>query len=93
MTQATFRFSGPDLTPADVRRLGRQLLAVLHVMSDGRWRTLRQISDESGAPEASVSARLRDLKNKHEIAYEKKRMAPDSGLHLYRIPRPDRVRL
>lgn len=81
------RFQGPDLAPADQRRLGRQLEAVRQVMADERWRTLRQISELVDAPESSVSARLRDLrKSSHgQYAVDRKRSAPGSGLWLYRV--------
>ncbi len=46
----------------DGERLRRQLEAVKDVMSDGAWRTLAEISAATGAPEASASARIRDLK-------------------------------
>ena len=39
-----------------------QLGAVLRLMDDGEFRTLESISVTVGAPEASVSARLRDLR-------------------------------
>lgn len=54
---------GKTYDPAkDGQRLGKQLAAVLALMRDGQWRTLRQISDATGYPEASVSARLREIK-------------------------------
>ena len=46
----------------DSARLGEQMMAVLSVMADGKWRTLAAIASETNAPEASVSARLRDLR-------------------------------
>jgi hypothetical protein len=46
----------------DGSRLKQQLAKVKHVMADGEWRTLRQLSQLVNAPEASVSARLRDLR-------------------------------
>jgi hypothetical protein len=46
----------------DGKRLSRQLLAVKTLMWDGRWRTLRMIQTATGFPEASISARLRDLR-------------------------------
>jgi hypothetical protein len=84
--QAEFRFAGPDLTPQDTVRLGHQLVAVLELMSDGHWRTLRRISEETGAPEASVSARLRDAR-KVGWTVERRRAAPGSGTWLYRALR------
>lgn len=46
----------------DEVRLNRQAQDVWNVVKDGRWRTLAEIADESGHPEASVSARLRDFR-------------------------------
>jgi len=51
-----------DLTPADHARIASQRAAVLAFMRAGRWRTLAEISHATGAPEASVSARLRDFR-------------------------------
>ena len=46
----------------DQRRLTTQLRRVLRFMRDGRYHTLRRISEALDYPEASVSARLRDLR-------------------------------
>ena len=43
-------------------RLSGQLLKVFELMKDGRARTLAEIADRTRHPEASVSARLRDLR-------------------------------
>lgn len=43
-------------------RLNRQQQVVYTLMADGEWRTLREIADVTGFPEASVSARLRDFR-------------------------------
>ena len=59
-----YRFSGPGQVQADQAPMGRQLEAVLSLMRDGRWRTLREICDaidNIGDPQ-SISARLRDLR-------------------------------
>lgn len=57
------KFDGPDVTADDAQRLGRQLRAVRSLMKAGpRWWTLREIAEAVKAPEASVSARLRDLR-------------------------------
>jgi hypothetical protein len=47
----------------DHSRLNAQQQRVHEVMRRGEWRTLRQISDETGDPEASVSARLRSYRS------------------------------
>lgn len=46
----------------DERRLGLQQLAVMNLMADGAWRTLTEIAIATQHKEASVSARLRDLR-------------------------------
>lgn len=46
----------------DRDRLNRQARAVYNVMADGQWRTLAQIAALIQEPEASISARLRDLR-------------------------------
>ena len=46
----------------DYARLNKQAQNVYRLMCDGKWRTLQEISDAVKAPQASVSARLRDLR-------------------------------
>lgn len=50
------------LPAADAARLGAQLRRVIACMSDGEWHTLTEISAATGDPEASISARLRDMR-------------------------------
>lgn len=85
--QEELRFDGPDLTPADTERLGRQLLLVRGVMGDGQWRTLARLAELVGAPEASVSARLRDLRKPRFGGFQvqRQRVTPGSGLYVYRL--------
>lgn len=55
-------------------------------MRDGRWRTLREIAALTGAPEASVSARLRDArKGKFGAWVVSKRRVGMGGLYAYRV--------
>jgi hypothetical protein len=61
---------------------GDQVRAVYEVMRDGRWRTLAEIAFHAKAPEASASARIRDLKRKG-IDHEK-RKASGGSLYEYR---------
>lgn len=56
------KHDGPGLTEGDQRRLNTLLSRVHGLMCDGEWRTLREIADACGGSEASVSARLRDLR-------------------------------
>jgi predicted transcriptional regulator len=46
----------------DFDRLNRQMKAVYRVMADQNWHTLDEIERATGHPQASVSARLRDLR-------------------------------
>lgn len=61
----------------DGPRLMRQLDRVRAFMADRRWHTLKEISAACEAPEASVSARLRDLKAEHRFVAK--------GLWEYRV--------
>ena len=84
---AEARFDGPDLEDHDHLRLGAQAAAVYRLMSDGRWRTLREIAAAVDAPEASVSARLRDFRkarfNSHDV--QRRRRFEGKGVWEYRL--------
>jgi hypothetical protein len=72
----------------DKARLSGQLLRVLEVMNDGEWRTLRELSDEADGSEASVSARLRDLRKPRfgaRIVERRRRGQATRGIHEYRL--------
>lgn len=76
----------PDL---DRARLNRQQMAVFDVMRDGCWRSLRELSDASGAPEASASARLRDLRRMGWTVERRRVGNLSSGLFRYRLVTTD----
>ena len=81
-------FDGGTIDPAqDEARLTAQLQAVQAVMADGRWRTLRCIARRVNAPEASVSARLRDLRKERFGSWdvERRRVTRGQGLYEYRV--------
>ncbi len=84
-------FGGATYEPEhDGERLGKQLAAVKHLMIDGEWRTLGEISAEVGSPQASVSARLRDLRKERFGQYVVSRRARGErgrGLYEYRVER------
>ena len=69
----------------DHDRLANQLRAVRDVMLDGVWRSLMNISFQTGAPEASVSARLRDLRKVRFGGYIVERRYAGDGLWEYRL--------
>lgn len=79
-------FDGATYEPKqDKIRLNRQLQLVFDVIRSGRWLTLRDISQETGQPEASVSARLRDLRKDRFGAWHVERRRCDGGLFEYRL--------
>ena len=71
----------------DFGRLNRQMQAVWCEVRDGHWWTLRQISFRTGMPEASVSARLRDLRKPRFGEQEVQRRRAGNGLWQYRVVR------
>lgn len=59
----TVRFDGHVYEHArDHTRLVGQMLRIRDLMSDGQWRTVHEIHLETGDPETSVSAQLRNLR-------------------------------
>ena len=61
--EVEFNFQGETFDAArDGKRLSKQLDAVRAFMILSEWVTLAEISEATGAPEASCSARLRDLR-------------------------------
>ena len=81
-------FGGNTYDPRlDAERLAAQLVAVRDLMLDGEWRTLADIERETSAPQASVSARLRDLRKRKFGAFlvSVGRVPGVSGLWRYRV--------
>ena len=78
-------FDGDTITPADFPRLNRQLRAVYDLMRDGQWRSLRVIAQETGAPESSISARLRDLRKPKFGRFKVLRQNAGRGYFLYKV--------
>ncbi len=81
-------FDGETYEPKlDHERLGQQLGDVKALMSDGHWRPLDEIAATTGHPQASVSARLRDLRKEKFGGWtvERRRVPDGHGLHEYRV--------
>lgn len=90
MTQ-TQMFDGKTFDPKlDGARLGAQLDKVRDAMLRKGWVTLAYLSGLLAAPEASVSARLRDLRKVKFGGYtvERRRVPNGNGLHEYRLVKP-----
>jgi hypothetical protein len=70
------KFGGETFDPEhDEARLSGQLLRVVRCMADGCWRSLDEIANKTGDPEASVSARLRDLRKEKFGSFNVERRA------------------
>lgn len=100
-TLALFDWSPPDTFAGeafdeelDGPRLGKQLAAVRALMLDGKFRTLAEISEAVGSPEASVSARLRDLRGVRGgrlLVERRRRGEPRHGHFEYRVTRREEL--
>ena len=69
----------------DHARLKGQLSRVFQLMSDGQWRTLKEIHDVIGGSEAAISARLRDLRKEKYGLHTVERWGNGNGLFRYRV--------
>jgi hypothetical protein len=72
--------------PTGPARLAGLLARVHNAMSDGRWWTLHDLSSRTGGSEASVSARIRDLRKPEYGAHRvERRGTADAGIFMYRL--------
>lgn len=72
----------------DFDRLNAQQTRVWAAVKDGGWYTLAEISAASGAPEASASARLRDLRGMFGFKVDRRRRGKETrGLWEYSVTR------
>lgn len=72
----------------DRKRLNAQQKRVFNVMKDGKWRTLAEVAIEIADSEASISARLRDLRKEEFggfIVDRQHRSGAETGLFEYRL--------
>lgn len=84
MERTKDQFADPD----EALRLGAQAASVYNLMLDGQWRSLRDISTATGFPEASISARLRDLRKPEFGGCQVERKNLGGGLWEYRLSTP-----
>ena len=83
------------LETSDIPRLNNQLEAVREIMGDGVYRTLSELAKlvttkiNRNATEASVSARLRDLRKEKFGGYTVNRKSVGDGLSSYQVARTD----
>jgi hypothetical protein len=63
------RFDGSNYEPElDHARLTGQLHDIYNLMKDGKWRTLSEIEEATGHPQASISAQLRNMRKARFVA-------------------------
>ena len=83
------KFDGKTYDHAkDNLRLKTQLARVLSVMYDNQWKTLGEISAVTKDPQASISARLRDLRKQKFGGYvieRRNRGLATDGLFEYKL--------
>lgn len=80
---------GTTYGPArDKARLCAQGLRVFAFVKDGLWHTLAEISAATGDPQASVSARLRSIR---QSGHTVERRHVSNGLHEYKVSREERL--
>lgn len=70
----------------DGERLGAQYVAVRDLMRDACWRTLGEVRAATGYPEASISARLRDMRRGGFVVQRRRRLGV-GGTYEYRALR------
>jgi hypothetical protein len=77
---------GKTYDPAlDYARLNTQMKRVWSVIADKQWHSLAGISSRTGDPEASVSARIRDLRKQKFGSHVIEERRVTQGLHEYRL--------
>ena len=80
------RFNGADYQPErDDVRLSGQIARIWTCMCDSRWRTLKDISNLTGDPEASVSAQLRHLRKRRFGRHTIEREYIINGVYKYKL--------
>lgn len=84
-------YGGKTFDPVlDEERLNDQTIRIYRLMNDSQWRTLAEIAAETCDPEASVSARLRDLRKDDfgNFVVSRRRRALHAGLWEYQLQPP-----
>lgn len=79
-------FAGSDYQPKrDGARLTLQLERVYNVLRSGYWYTLGEIAEQTGDPEASISAQLRHLRKPQFGSHNIEKRYVCNGLYQYRL--------
>ena len=79
-------FSGSDYQPErDKERLTQDYKKIKDLMSDGEWRTIRQVADATGSPDGSASAHMRAMRKKENGGHAVIKKYEGNGKYLYRL--------
>ena len=73
----------------DSHRLTGQMQRIYDCMSNGMWYTLKEVSEITGAPEASASAGIRNLRKERFGGFTVDREHISNGLYKYRLNRDE----
>jgi hypothetical protein len=84
------RSAGPAYDPElDQKRLTGQINDIFQLMKDGKYRTLREIEDETNHPSASISAQLRHLRKpefgSHTVDKRRRAGLEENGVWEYQL--------
>lgn len=77
--------TGTYVEARDGVRIAKQRRLVHAVMADGQWHTLQELGEGLRYPEASVSARIRDLRKARYGGHTVERRYLGNGLWHYRL--------
>ena len=81
-----YPFDGSDYEhERDNQRLSKQQEKIFELMKDGEWRTLRHIAYATNAPEASVSAQLRNFRKPKFGNHTLEKDYKGDGLYYYQL--------
>jgi hypothetical protein len=84
--QKEFQFDGADyVKERDYDRLAKNHFKLKELMKDSLYRTLKEISDFTGIPEASVSAGLRDFRKEKFGSHILSKRYDGNGLYSYQL--------
>ena len=68
----------------DTSRLTSQIKRVFACMADGKWRSLREIEQVTGDPQASISAQLRHLRKPRFGSHRVEKDYLEDGFYRYK---------
>ena len=84
--QKELQFDGADyVKERDYDRLAKNHFKLKELMKDSLYRTLKEISDFTGIPEASVSAGLRDFRKEKFGSHILSKRYDGNGLYSFQL--------